>query len=245
MRASVMLEKGRQKYAVILAFDVPVTKEARELSESLGVKIFTADIIYHLFDQFTAYLKQACCHPGRTSATKARLKMNGCWQISSTMLVSKAACLWTSQQSILDDVKVCFRKWRDGSYLVAAMHCKPIGLGGSCVPLLREADWVVLTIHLRKLCARCGAGERERAGGGQERCGVPVHSQDPAQLRVQRQGPHRAGCGCRGGYCQGAQHSHPFLPLPSAFIQWQPAPLFHLACCNPHAALSTAPIALC
>ncbi|KAK9915050.1 hypothetical protein WJX75_004126 [Coccomyxa subellipsoidea] len=58
MRASVMLEKGRQKYAVILAFDVPVTKEARELSESLGVRIFTADIIYHLFDQFTAYLRQ-------------------------------------------------------------------------------------------------------------------------------------------------------------------------------------------
>lgn len=63
MRASVMLEKGRQKYAVILAFDVPVTKEARELSESLGVRIFTADIIYHLFDQFTAYLRQASPPP--------------------------------------------------------------------------------------------------------------------------------------------------------------------------------------
>ncbi len=59
MRASVMLEKGRSKFACILAFDVPVTKEARELAEDAGVRIFTADIIYHLFDQFTAYLKQA------------------------------------------------------------------------------------------------------------------------------------------------------------------------------------------
>ena len=25
----------------------------------MGVRIFSADIIYHLFDQFTAYLKQA------------------------------------------------------------------------------------------------------------------------------------------------------------------------------------------
>ena len=35
-----------------------VTREAAEQAESLGVKIFTADIIYHLFDQFTAYLKR-------------------------------------------------------------------------------------------------------------------------------------------------------------------------------------------
>lgn len=58
MRASVMLEKGRKKFACLLAFDVPVTREAREMAESLGVRVFTADIIYHLFDQFTAYLKK-------------------------------------------------------------------------------------------------------------------------------------------------------------------------------------------
>lgn len=38
-----------------------VNKEARELAESMGVRIFSADIIYHLFDQFTAYLKQVRC----------------------------------------------------------------------------------------------------------------------------------------------------------------------------------------
>uniref|UniRef100_M1DPK2 Translation initiation factor if-2 n=1 Tax=Solanum tuberosum TaxID=4113 RepID=M1DPK2_SOLTU len=49
MKASVMLEK-KKEYATILAFDVKVTQEARELSDELGVKVFMADIIYHLFD---------------------------------------------------------------------------------------------------------------------------------------------------------------------------------------------------
>lgn len=57
MKASIMLEK-RKEYAVILAFDVQVTKEAADMAKDVGVTIFTADIIYHLFDQFTAYLKK-------------------------------------------------------------------------------------------------------------------------------------------------------------------------------------------
>ncbi|KAF3434973.1 hypothetical protein FNV43_RR22060 [Rhamnella rubrinervis] len=55
MKASVMLEK-KKEFATILAFDVKVTPEARELADELGVKIFIADIIYHLFDQFKAYI---------------------------------------------------------------------------------------------------------------------------------------------------------------------------------------------
>ena len=43
------------RYAVILAFDVKVEREAQEMADKEGVKIFTADIIYHLFDKFTAY----------------------------------------------------------------------------------------------------------------------------------------------------------------------------------------------
>ncbi|KAG6752813.1 hypothetical protein POTOM_042851 [Populus tomentosa] len=56
MKSSVMLEK-KKEYATILAFDVKVTPEARELADELGVKIFIADIIYHLFDQFKAYIQ--------------------------------------------------------------------------------------------------------------------------------------------------------------------------------------------
>ncbi|KAH7518527.1 hypothetical protein FEM48_Zijuj09G0181100 [Ziziphus jujuba var. spinosa] len=55
MKANVMLEK-KKEYATILAFDVKATPEARELADELGVKIFIADIIYHLFDQFKAYI---------------------------------------------------------------------------------------------------------------------------------------------------------------------------------------------
>jgi len=36
--------------AALRAFDVKVTREARELSDELGVKVFMTDIIYHLFD---------------------------------------------------------------------------------------------------------------------------------------------------------------------------------------------------
>lgn len=43
------------RFAVILAFDVKVEHEAQTMADSLGVRIFTADIIYHLFDSFTKY----------------------------------------------------------------------------------------------------------------------------------------------------------------------------------------------
>ena len=58
MGASVMHERKKPEFATILAFDVPVTKEAVAMGEELNVRIFTADIIYHLFDQFTAYMEK-------------------------------------------------------------------------------------------------------------------------------------------------------------------------------------------
>lgn len=42
----------------MLAFDVKVERDAQELADKEGVKIFTADIIYHLFDKFTAYTEE-------------------------------------------------------------------------------------------------------------------------------------------------------------------------------------------
>jgi len=57
-RATVMKEKGHPEYAVILAFDVKVSAEANQQAAHDGVQIMTADIIYHLFDKFTQYMKQ-------------------------------------------------------------------------------------------------------------------------------------------------------------------------------------------
>ena len=57
MKASVMVEKQKE-LACILAFDVRVDEEARKMAEENGVKIFTAEIIYHLFDQFTKHMEE-------------------------------------------------------------------------------------------------------------------------------------------------------------------------------------------
>jgi translation initiation factor 5B len=44
MKASVMLEH-EVKYAVILAFDVRIERDAQDMADSLGVKIFQVRIL--------------------------------------------------------------------------------------------------------------------------------------------------------------------------------------------------------
>ncbi|WQF80088.1 Putative small GTP-binding protein [Colletotrichum destructivum] len=57
MQAGIMLEKAAD-FAVMLCFDVKVDKEAQQYADDVGVKIFTADIIYHLFDAFTKHMAE-------------------------------------------------------------------------------------------------------------------------------------------------------------------------------------------
>ena len=57
-KISIMNEKGHPEYATILAFDVDIEREAREHAQEMSVKIMTADIIYHLFDQFTRFMEE-------------------------------------------------------------------------------------------------------------------------------------------------------------------------------------------
>jgi len=56
MKASTQVERNKD-YACILAFDVKISPEAQDLADELGVTIYWAEIIYHLFDQFTLRMK--------------------------------------------------------------------------------------------------------------------------------------------------------------------------------------------
>lgn len=47
-----------KEFATILAFDVKVMPDAQTFADENGITIFTANIIYHLFDQFEAHLKK-------------------------------------------------------------------------------------------------------------------------------------------------------------------------------------------
>jgi translation initiation factor 5B len=55
--ASTMLDKAPE-YGVMLCFDVKIDKDAQEEADKYGIKIFTADIIYHLFDAFTKHQEE-------------------------------------------------------------------------------------------------------------------------------------------------------------------------------------------
>ncbi|KAJ1726558.1 eukaryotic translation initiation factor 5B [Coemansia biformis] len=79
-RASTMLEKAPDM-AVMLCFDVKVEKEAQDLADEVGVKIFKADIIYHLFDAYQAHAASIVEQNKKESAPQAvfpcKLKMVG------------------------------------------------------------------------------------------------------------------------------------------------------------------------
>ncbi|RPD52854.1 hypothetical protein L226DRAFT_617631 [Lentinus tigrinus ALCF2SS1-7] len=70
MRAATMLEKAKE-LACILCFDVTVDKDAERLAEEMGIRLFKADIIYHLFDAFTAYNNEIMEAKRRDAAPQA------------------------------------------------------------------------------------------------------------------------------------------------------------------------------
>ncbi|KXJ92333.1 hypothetical protein Micbo1qcDRAFT_61334 [Microdochium bolleyi] len=57
MQCAAMLEKSPD-HAVMLCFDVKVDKDAQSYADEQGVRVFSADIIYHLFDAFTKHMAE-------------------------------------------------------------------------------------------------------------------------------------------------------------------------------------------
>lgn len=62
---SLQGEKVQKEFATILAFDVRIMPDAQQFADDNEITIFTANIIYHLFDQFTEYVKK--CRDERKS----------------------------------------------------------------------------------------------------------------------------------------------------------------------------------
>jgi translation initiation factor 5B len=58
IKASCMHERKLPEFACILAFDVKIHPDARAEATRLKVRIFEADIIYHLEDDFNAYMEE-------------------------------------------------------------------------------------------------------------------------------------------------------------------------------------------
>uniref|UniRef100_A0A914QHM2 Eukaryotic translation initiation factor 5B n=1 Tax=Panagrolaimus davidi TaxID=227884 RepID=A0A914QHM2_9BILA len=56
-KAATMLEHNSE-FACILAFDVPVDREVQQFADREGVRIFQANIIYHLEDSFLKYREE-------------------------------------------------------------------------------------------------------------------------------------------------------------------------------------------
>ncbi|KAK7202155.1 translation initiation factor IF-2 [Novymonas esmeraldas] len=58
MHQVLSMKRREPRFAVVLAFDVPVSEEARDIAKKNEIDIFEANIIYHLFDKFTRYMNE-------------------------------------------------------------------------------------------------------------------------------------------------------------------------------------------
>ncbi|XP_078155367.1 eukaryotic translation initiation factor 5B-like [Carex rostrata] len=110
MKASIMLDK-RREFATILAFDVKVMPDARKLADELGVKVFEADIIYHLFDKFKAYV---------TALREARKKESEKEAVFPCVLKIMPRCVFYKKDPIVLGVQVL-----EGIAKVGAPICIP------------------------------------------------------------------------------------------------------------------------
>lgn len=109
MRASTQLQHD-PRYAILMAFDVSIDRDARALADEYGVRIFTADIIYHLFDQFTAHMEE----------TRRRLKeQNRARAVFPCRLRILADSIFNTRDPIIVGIEVLEGVLRPGAPLLA------------------------------------------------------------------------------------------------------------------------------
>lgn len=52
------MKEKKPEYAIVLSFDVKTDPDALKEAKNMNIKIFEANIIYHLFDQFEKYMAE-------------------------------------------------------------------------------------------------------------------------------------------------------------------------------------------
>lgn len=144
-----------------------VTRDAATLAEQLGVRIFTADIIYHLFDQFTAYLKQVGGQGRQRCPSTAALQIPQCSH-------ARGGC--ARPPPPLRIKPLLHRAVRRQA---AAWRPPNRGNWGPSPPP-----------HRSPLCLPpcCPAGQGGGAGGGQADGRLPLRAQDHPHMHLQPKG---------------------------------------------------------
>ncbi|KAI0773627.1 hypothetical protein C8Q74DRAFT_1265687 [Fomes fomentarius] len=155
MRAGTMLEKAKE-LACILCFDVTVDRDAERMAEEMGIRLFKADIIYHLFDAFTAYNNEITEAKRKDAAPQAvwpcRLKTIACFAkrdpiilgvdiLDGTLRVGTPLCVVkvdpeTQKKEIIDLGKITSLEINHKSYDV---NCEEVAGGGGVAVKIEHA----------------------------------------------------------------------------------------------------------
>lgn len=120
IKASVMLEQNAKEYAIILAFDVKVDSEASELAVDLGVKIMYANIIYHLFDQFTSYMNNIIADRKKAISSKA---------VFPCILKIVPNCVFNTKDPLIMGIDITDGRLKIGTPVSALTTKGPVNLG--------------------------------------------------------------------------------------------------------------------
>lgn len=158
MKAGAMLDKAKE-YAVMLCFDVKVDKEAEQYANEQGIKIFNADVIYHLFDEFTAYQEKLLEEKRKANAGSAIFPC-----------VLKTLQIINNRNPMIIGVDVLEGAVKIGTPICAV---KPDPLTGKKVPLLLGTVVSLEVNHQSKTVVRkgdtnAGVAMRLEAGSGQQ-----------------------------------------------------------------------------